>query len=1119
MKPTLPLIVMCVLGCQLQAQVSFKLSSSPGAGNGPNSVVAADVNGDGKPDLICSDLYGDAVTVLTNNGSGDFVLAGTFAVGHLPYPVTPADVNGDGKVDLICVNGGSGTLSVLTNSGSGRFVLSSSPVIGNAPQSVATADVNGDGKVDLITANFGQGAGNTLTVLTNNGSGGFVVASSPVVGNGAESVAAADVNGDGKADLICANRGDSTVSVLTNNGSGGFVLAGTNAVGSGPFIVTTADVNGDGKVDLTTANYGPGAGNTLTVLTNNGSGRFVFSSTLNVGIGVFYVAAADVNGDGKLDLVSANNTDSTLSVLTNNGSGGFVLATNLSVGKAPDWVAVADINGDGKPDLITANSGNNTLSVLANATPFPIQGQLAFKLSSSPGVGDAPNSVGAADVNEDGKLDLISANYYGNSLSVLTNNGNGGSVLSGTYPVGSLPIQVTAADVNWDGKLDLICANSDGADSTLSVLTNNGNGRFVLAGTYPVGIGPASVTAVDVNGDGKADLISANQGYAQEGHTLTVLTNNGSGGFVLASSPVVGLGPYSVTAADVNRDGKVDLICANKVDGTLSVLTNNGSGGFVLAGTCPVGSGPAAVTATDVNGDGSVDLISANWGGGGGNTLTVLTNNGIGIFGSNATLTVGSGPLGVAAADVNGDSKVDLISANHNANTLTVLTNNGNGGFVLATNLSAGGNPNSVTAADVNGDAKLDLISANGGNNTLSVFTNATVYSASFLIITSQPQSQTNIVGATVTFQVGATSSIPLSYQWRKNTTNLVDGGNLSGARTNTLTLMNISGNDAGIYSVIVSNAIGSVTSSNAVLTVIPATSPAIGTAILSGSFVTGVNITDGGRGYTNTPLVRFIGGGGTGVVAFAVVSNGVVTSIIVTNAGFGYTTVPVVVIDPPLILNPVLGIAPMSFLTFSNLAIGGTYQLQQLFLYYWTNQPVNFMASNALYTQMVAGAVGSGSYRLALNPVPTQAFATAQMFNGFVVGATVTSGGSGYVTSPAVSIVGRSVIGAGAFSSISGGVVTSITVTNAGYGYTNAPTIQIAPPPAAAVFPAVQPVMRVDSASLAPYDNYQIQFKPDIMAPWMNWDGGLFSPTSATNSQYIFITNGVGFFRLQYVP
>jgi hypothetical protein len=138
---------------------------------------------------------------------------------------------------------------------------------------------------------------------------------------------------------------------------------------------------------------------------------------------------------------------------------------------------------------------------------------------------------------------------------------------------------------------------------------------------------------------------------------------------------------------------------------------------------------------------------------------------------------------------------------------------------------------------------------------------------------------------------------------------------------------------------------------------------------------------------------------------------------------------------------------------------------------------------------------------------------------NGFVVGATVTSGGSGYVTSPAVSIVGGHGTNATAVSHISGGVVMSISITSAGIGYTNTPTIEIAPPPAAAVFPTVQPVMRVDSAHLAPYDNYQIQFKPDMGGTWANWDGGLFTPTGVTNSQFLFITNGTGFFQLLYEP
>jgi len=293
----------------------------------------------------------------------------------------------------------------------------------------------------------------------------------------------------------------------------------------------------------------------------------------------------------------------------------------------------------------------------------------------------------------------------------------------------------------------------------------------------------------------------------------------------------------------------------------------------------------------------------------------------------------------------------------------------------------------------------------------------------------------------------------------------------------------------------------------------------ATASAVVVNGFVVGVTIINGGYGYTNTPLVRLIGGGGSGAQAFAVVSNGVVTSITVTNPGSGYTNAPVVFIEPPIIPNPVLGIAPMSFLAFSNLTVGGAYQLQQSLLWYWTNRPVTLTASNSVYTQMFAGVVGSGDYRLALYPLPAQAFAMPQVVNGFVVGATVTSGGSGYVASPAVSIVGGGGTNATAVSQVAGGVVTSVSITSPGIGYTNAPTVKIAPPPAGAVSPTVFPVMRVDASWLAPYENYQVQFKPDLGGAWVDWAGGLFSPTDVTNSQFLFITNDMGFFRLQFVP
>jgi hypothetical protein len=293
----------------------------------------------------------------------------------------------------------------------------------------------------------------------------------------------------------------------------------------------------------------------------------------------------------------------------------------------------------------------------------------------------------------------------------------------------------------------------------------------------------------------------------------------------------------------------------------------------------------------------------------------------------------------------------------------------------------------------------------------------------------------------------------------------------------------------------------------------------ATASAVVTNGFIIAATITDGGNGYTNTPAVRIIGGGGCGAQAVDVVSNGVVIAIDVLDAGSGYTNTPVVVIDPPFILNPVLGIAPMSFLTFSNLTVGGAYQLQQLAQgYYWTNQPVDFTATNSVYAQMVSGVTGSGDYRLALSPVPSQAFAVATVDNGFVVGAIITSGGSSYITSPTVSIDGYGT-NAGGFSEISGGVVTNIVITNAGFGYTNTTMIEIGPPPAAVVSPTVQLVMQMDSASLAPYDNYQIQFTPTLGATWENWDGGLFSPTDVTNTQYLFVTNTIGFFRLGFVP
>jgi hypothetical protein len=352
------------------AQTSFVLATNYPVSS-PYDVTAADVNGDDKMDLIIVNEYDDyslsTLTVMTNNGSGGFAVSATLAVGVRPSQVVAADVNGDGKVDLICCNNRSSTLTIYTNDGSGGFMLSSTPSVGLHPICVVAADVNGDGKVDLISANVDAA---TLTVLTNDGSGGFVISSTPDIGLHCTWLVAADVNGDGKVDLIGAYGYDNYVNVWTNNGSGAFALSSTiAAVNVGDF--TTADVNGDGKVDLILNELN---NNDLVIYTNDGSGGFTSSSTNSVGGFPNYVVAADVNGDGKVDLICANwNNGSTgsLSVLTNNGCGGFVTAATLDSGFAPLSVVTADVNGDGKPDLISANFYANTVTMWLNTSVNP----------------------------------------------------------------------------------------------------------------------------------------------------------------------------------------------------------------------------------------------------------------------------------------------------------------------------------------------------------------------------------------------------------------------------------------------------------------------------------------------------------------------------------------------------------------------------------------------------------------------------------------------------------------------------------------------------------------------------------------------------------------------------
>ena len=352
----------------------------------------------------------------------------------------------------------------------------------------------------------------------------------------------------------------------------------------------------------------------------------------------------------------------------------FALSCTLTNGSFIGAVTFMDANNDGKPDIISIRSSTaNRLYVWTNA------GNGLFASNASYAVGSFPWLAIAADVNNDGKSDLITANNSGNSLTVLTNDGNGGFALSQTVAMGSgsSPHGVAAADLFGRGHLDLVSANSQAA--RVVIWTNTGAGGIFASNTsFSIGTPqfevPESVTVADMNGDGKPDILCGGSDFSP---CLFMWTNNGVGGFAAAPVPFISDGVYWVTTPDVNGDGRPDLVLVDNpvtaTTGHVLVYTNNGSGGLILSGNYPVGP-PSSIQVlpADVNGDEMVDLIANT----GGNSLTLLTNTGYGTFGSNESFTMPSGKQPFAVADINGDGRMDLIVGSANSpGTISVLTN------------------------------------------------------------------------------------------------------------------------------------------------------------------------------------------------------------------------------------------------------------------------------------------------------------------------------------------------------------------------------------------------------------------------------------------------------------
>jgi hypothetical protein len=722
-----PTALVAFLGVMLQSFASaaaFKGPSTFGTHLAPISIAVADFNGDGNLDIAVANRSSNDISVLLGKGNGTFAKAVNYSAGTGgpdPVSIVAADVNGDGKPDLIVADLGTKSVSVFINTGTGTFSAAVVYTVGNSPSAVAVADLNGDGFPDIAVTNS---ADNTVSILFNSGSGTFTASGLYSTHTTPSDVVIADFNNDGHNDLAITNQGSNDVSILLNQGSGTFAAAKNycvaNASGSctsaSPVSLVAIDLNGDTIPDLAIASSGA----TVSTLLNNGSGIFSFMSIVATSVQPESIAAGVFGTGTNPSLVVADYSTNSFEIYGNNL--GSLSPTPLSYlsGSKPDAIAVGDFNNDKKLDVVVANSSDNDVAVILGT------GTGTFTDLENYFFGTTTHALAVGDFNGDGLSDfLVDGRGLASSVNLFTGNGKGTYTEASSVPVPDQVDSIAAADFNNDKHLDFVATQT--VASVVEVVLGNGNGSFGASATYSTDTGPVAVAAADLNGDGYPDIVTANA----NGNDISVLLNTKSGTFNAAVNYPVGTAPVAIAVGDLNNDGIPDIAVVNYNSNNVSVLIGKGDGTFQTAVTYAVGNGPSGIVLAKTSGHLYPDIIVTNKTD---SSVSVLLGNGDGTFQAAATYTIpGATPIGIAAADINSNGILDLVVAESATNSVGIMQGSGTGTFSGAVNYKVGVTPVAVAAVYDTG-GKYDLLVANSAGGDVTSLINqspAAVMSAS----------------------------------------------------------------------------------------------------------------------------------------------------------------------------------------------------------------------------------------------------------------------------------------------------------------------------------------------------------------------------------------------------
>ena len=724
---------------------------APTALNAPGqfSILTEDLNGDGALDVITNSF------VLLNDGTGNFPTATNFAPDFQPILVRAGDLNGDGILDLVTANESSNSVMTFIGHGDGSFQTPLHYIVGDKPGEIIVGDLDGNGTVDLAVSNLGS---DHLSILLGTGNGEFLGGQSfPSTFSANQTtnrVALTDFDGDGLLDLAAANLlGNGNATVLKGQAFGKFSTPFDLTDQQGGEVVA-GDFNGDTKPDLAFIQKGSPRVKNDTIEVRLGNGNLTFDSSttlslLDADYALNFTLAVDVDGNGTLDLVTANTGTDDVSVFLGNGDGTFQGALTTAVGDQPTWVAAGHLDGNATLDLAVVNAGPlggqaGTLSVLFGTGNGGFSPGPKFFLNTE------PNSVIIGDLNGDGKSDLaaiVQSPHVAWNLQVVLGNGNGTFRTPTVIPlIEDLVGNLTASDLDLDGDLDLIMT----VGTEIGILANHGDGTFQPLLRFDGGTPMGPITAIDLNHDQRPDLVIPQS----RGGTTTVLLNtaaaptrishdiNGDGtadlvwrdtnsgtvaiwfmkGATIKSTAFpagVSLDWKIQQMGDLNRDGKADLVWQNTSNGLVAVWLMNGQTITSVGSLATVPLAWQIAGMGDMDDNGTADLVWRNTSSG---TTAVWLMNGATIQSMGFPASVSLDWQIAKVGDVNADGKTDIIWHNSNSGVVAVWLMNG---LTISSVAFPGSNPTTWViegAGDLNGNGTTDIVWRNTGTGEVALW-------------------------------------------------------------------------------------------------------------------------------------------------------------------------------------------------------------------------------------------------------------------------------------------------------------------------------------------------------------------------------------------------------------